>query len=215
VLAGAAFLLACAAAAAFVLKPWVAAANPPTAPSSVLALTPIASWPSPETCNGTNYWFTLPDSALDTGAGESFTVSVWVYLTSTGGWATAVSEDGTVNSAFYLQYSWQDNRWAFSRALSDTVGADAIRALSKTPPVTGRWTHLVGVYSSSAQQLSLYVNGVLAGTKPYSTPFDGQGDVVVARAESDSEDTDWFPGQISDIQVFQQALTASQVSALS
>ncbi|BCB73720.1 hypothetical protein Pflav_001300 [Phytohabitans flavus] len=57
-------------------------------------------------------------------------------LDSLGGFATAVSQDGDSHSAFFLQYSGADNRFAFSFA--------GIRALAPTAPETGRWYHLAG-----------------------------------------------------------------------
>jgi hypothetical protein len=176
--------------------------------------TPLANWPGTGNFNGASTQFTLPDSALDTGPGASFTVSAWVYLTSTSNWATAVSQDGVYNSSFYLQYSVVNGAWAFSRVASDTSGADGIRAISEAPPVTGQWTHLVGVYDSSSQQLSLYVNGVFNNAVLDTTPYAGQGNVIVGRAESDAHDTDWFTGMIKDVEVFQQALTPAQIRAI-
>ena len=59
--------------------------------------------------------------------GTNFSVSAWVRLDSAdGAFQTVVSEDGDTNSAFFLQYSGADQRWAFSyvgaRALATDVG---------------------------------------------------------------------------------------------
>jgi hypothetical protein len=200
--AGCALLLAGVAVTAFMLT------RAPAAP------VPLASWLQTATFNGTNSQVTVPGPVLNTGAGASFTVSAWVDLSSTSNWATAVSQDAAVSSSFFLQYSLDDDAWAFSRTSTDTVAAGAARAVSSTPPATGQWTHLVGVYNWSGRQLSLYVNGALQGTAQDPTPFAGQGDVVIGRARSNNGDSDWFPGMIKDVEIFQQALTASQVSAL-
>jgi concanavalin A-like lectin/glucanase superfamily protein len=195
--------------------PATATKVPPTTAPVAAPPVPLANWPHTATFNGTNSQATLPGPALDTGAGASFTVSAWVDLYSTSDWATAVSQDTAVSSSFFLQYSLGNAAWAFSRVITDTVDAGAARALSTTPPVTGQWTHLVGVYDASDGQLSLYVNAILQGTARDITPFAGQGDVVIGRARSNDGDSDWFPGMIKDVEVFQQALTASQISALS
>lgn len=85
--------------------------------------------------NGTNQW-------LDTGAsifvsGANYSVAAWVRLDSLGGFATAVSQDGGQNSAFFLQYSGADNVFAFA--------FPGYRVLAPTVPEPGRWYHLVGV----------------------------------------------------------------------
>ncbi len=47
-----------------------------------------------------------------------------------------------------------------------------------------------------------------------TTPFAGTGHVAVGRAKYDGLPSDWVPGMIKDVEVFQQALTASQVKSL-
>jgi hypothetical protein len=171
---------------------------------------PLASWQGPGTFNGVSTQAALPGPALSTGAGASFTVSAWVDLSSTRSFATAVSQDAAVNSSFYLQYSPANNAWAFARVTRDA----GVRAVSKTPPATGQWTRLAGVYNASDGQLTLYVNGVMQGMARVAAPIVGHGDLIIGRAKFAGGPTDWFPGMIKDVEAFQIALTASQVKAL-
>jgi hypothetical protein len=153
---------------------------------------------------------------LETGPGRSFTVSAWVYLTATGEFATAVSQTGTVNSAFYLQYSKVGDRWSFSRAAYDSSDIDDVhRAVSTDPPDLNVWTHLVGVFDAADGRMTLYVDGEPQGTATDATPFASGGPLVIGRAQSDSKQRDWFPGQIDEVAVWGRALTAAQVHALS
>ena len=177
-------------------------------------LVPLARWQGTETFNGKSTQATVPGPALKTGAGASFTVSAWVDLASTASFATAVSQDAAVSSSFFLQYAQANNAWAFSRIASDTANSAGIRAVSKTPPTVGRWTELVGVYNAPDGLLTLYVNGVMQGEARDNTPFAGQGELVIGRAKYNGGPTDWFPGKIKDVEVFQQALTAAQVKTL-
>lgn len=185
-----------------------------TATHSVTGPVPLAIWQQTGTFNGTSSATSLPDVALDTGPGASFTVSAWVYLTSTGAFATAVSQEGTADSSFYLQYSKTNNAWAFSRVASDGTNPDGIRAISSVPPATNQWVHLVGVYNAPDGLMTLYVNGNAQGTATDATPFAGQGGIMIGRAEYNSGPTDWFSGMIKDVEVFQQTLSAAQVQAL-
>jgi hypothetical protein len=155
----------------------------------------------------------MPDPVVNTGPGESFTVMADVWLSRTGSFETAVSEGGAVNSAFYLQYSAADNRWAFSRVASDTPNSPGIRALSAQPPALDTWTQLAGVYNASDHQLQLYVNGVLQGTATDTTPFaaDAIGKFVIGRALFNGQWTDWFDGRISNVMAFNQALTPQEM----
>ena len=155
---------------------------------------------------------------LNTGAGHSFTVSASVFLTSipqSPQYAdTAVSQDAGTDSGFYLQYFQPDNCWSFSRVNSDTDNPNGIRAESTSTPQVDVWTNLTGVYAASTGMLYLYVNGVLEGTAHDSTPFASNGPLAIARGFYNGQDSDWFHGLITQVKVFDQALTPSEVRAI-
>lgn len=163
--------------------------------------------------NGTSSDFTTSGPVLDTAPGSSFTVSAAVDLTTTAGFQTIVSQDGTYDSGFFLQYIGATNQWAFARVTGDTdSGPAGIRALSTTKPALNTWTRLVGVFNASDDQMSLYVNGVLQGTATDSTPFAASGDLAIGRGQFDGQPTDWFAGVADQIEVWNVALTAAQVA---
>jgi serine/threonine protein kinase len=156
--------------------------------------------------NGVSSQITIHGPVLNTAPGHSFTVSAWVYFSNTPKFfATAISQDATVNSSFYLQYSGADHRWAFSRP-----GA---RALSSTAPATDTWTHLVGVRDAPSHQLRLYVDGNLQGTATDTSTGTAMGSLIIGRARSNGQRADFFLGGIKDVQVFDQALSPAQIKA--
>jgi hypothetical protein len=161
--------------------------------------------------NGTSGAITTSGPVLDT-AGD-FSVSGWAYLTKTGGWGDVITQDGTSGSGFYLQYDGVANTWAFSMLSSDGEVA-GIRALSPSAPALDTWTHLVGTYDASTGQLDLYVNGVLAGTAVNTTPFATTGVTAIGRGKFDGAATDFFPGELSDVEAFGYTLTPAEVSAI-
>ncbi|MFD4599150.1 protein kinase [Streptomyces sp. NPDC058464] len=144
---------------------------------------------------------------LRTGRGRGFTVSAWVCLSGRpASFATAVAQDAGDASGFYLQYSPAENRWAFARP--------GLRALSYSVPEPGTWTHLVGVYEGLRNQLVLYVGGTQEAGINDTGPVAAPGPLTIGRATGPTGPTDWFPGSIKQVQVFQRALTAAQVKAL-
>lgn len=155
---------------------------------------------------------------LNTGSGHSFTVSASVFLTSipqAPQYAdTAVSQDAGTDSGFYLQYFQPDNRWAFSRVRTNTDNPTGIRAESTSTPQVEVWTNLTGVYVASTGMMYLYVNGVLEGTAQDTTPFASSGPLAIARGFYDGQDSDWFHGLITQVRVYDQALTAAEVAAI-
>jgi hypothetical protein len=136
----------------------------------------------------------------------NYSVAAWVKLDSLGGFATAVSQDGESNSAYFLQYSGQDNRFAFS-----FVGA---RALAPAPPATGQWYHLVGVRDVATGSLKLYVDGQLAGTASVCGGTAGDGNTVIGRAKYGGNDVDFWRGGIDQVHVYDRALTGTEVTEL-
>jgi hypothetical protein len=170
------------------------------------------------TFNGTSSAFTTGTSVLNTGAGKSFTVAAWVYLAdipANGLFATAVSQDGTDNSAFYLQYSGANKCWAFARSGTDaTPSPGGGRALGCVGTYVQKWTYLTGVFNSADDQMQIYVNGSAKGTATDSTPYATDGSLAIGRARFAGDATDWFPGDIRDVEVFQTALSSAQVKLL-
>ena len=148
-------------------------------------------------------------TVLDT-KGTSFSVSAWVRAEQVGGgFQTVVSEDGDRNSAFFLQYSGADRRWAFSfvgaRALASDVGE----------PVPGRWYHLVGVRDVTDSTLAIYVDGVEAGTASVLGTADvATGDLVVGRGKYGGDPVDHLTGTVDDVRAYDRALSSSEVAEL-
>ncbi|WP_460605663.1 LamG-like jellyroll fold domain-containing protein [Jatrophihabitans fulvus] len=137
----------------------------------------------------------------------NFSVGAWVKLDSTGHFATAVGEDGNGASAFFLQYSQADNRFAFS-----TVGG---RALSDTAPETGRWYHLVGVHDASAGTYTLYVDGKAQQQVHQQCIGDSAtGPLTIGRGQYGGNPADYWPGALDDVRVWNRALSASDVADL-
>lgn len=170
--------------------------------------------------NGSSSQITASGPLVDASAGDGFTISAWVDMASFPVAPlydeTAVSEDTGTDSPFYLQYTEPADRWAFSAVATNTINPDtAYRATSTTVPELSTWTHLVGVYDGATGQLSLYVNGQLQGTATDPTPFAATGDLAIGRGQYDGNPTDWFSGRIKEVQVFSEALSATEVSEVS
>jgi hypothetical protein len=94
-------------------------------------------------------------------AGANFTVSAWVFLTSNGNYAAAVSQNASSDSSFELQDRTDHNAWSLSRSAADTTAPAMILALSAAPPALSTWTQLTGTYTAATGLMTLYVNGQL------------------------------------------------------
>ena len=155
--------------------------------------------------NGSNQDAIASGPLLDTAG--NFTVSAWVKLDSTANFATAVSQDGSSTSGFFLQYSAADGRLAFSTGEG--------RALADAAPAVGTWYHLVGVHDANAGTYTLYINGKQQQSVWQQDPGDStSGPFVVGRAFSGSHPSDFWPGTVDQVQIWQRALPAAEASSL-
>ena len=165
---------------------------------------------------------TISGPVINTAA--SFTASAWVNLTSIGtgsAYQTMVSINGlltltsTTVSGMYLTYQQSTDRFELAMRASDSTGA-ALTAASSTAPVqAGVWYHVVGVYSSALQTLSLYVNGALQGTPTaFTTPWGATGNTIIGHDIFGTATSDEVIGAIDNVALYSSALTAPQVAAL-
>ncbi|WP_162602676.1 LamG-like jellyroll fold domain-containing protein [Streptomyces spongiicola] len=161
-----------------------------------------------------NSWAHTDGPVVNTSG--SFTVSTWVKLTSTASNYTAVGQDGDYHSGFLLGYVQSANKWAIRIPTSDDASGQLGTQLvySTSAPVVGQWTHLTSVYDASTAKVSLYVNGALQGTDDVSAPWSANGDLQIGRVRYQGSYTGFWPGGIDDVQVYGEALTGSQVSAV-
>src|SRR5262249_40136171 len=79
------------------------------------------------------------------------------------------------------------------------------------------WTHIVGVYNSSASPptLTLYVNGQSQGsTAAATTPFAANGPLAIGRGWYNAAASNHWNGSISDVQVYPSPLSGSDLATL-
>lgn len=148
---------------------------------------------------------------------KSFTVSTWVKLNAAPGTRnlTAVSQDGTLASGFYLQYNASYGSWTFNRMSGDVLDPANNTATWATAPATTAWTHLAGVYDAPTKTMTLYVNGAKVGTPaPVANAWAATGPLAIGRGKWNGNYGDRFPGRISDVQAFGRALNAEEVKAV-
>ncbi|MFF4104032.1 ricin-type beta-trefoil lectin domain protein [Streptomyces sp. NPDC001903] len=150
--------------------------------------------------------------AVDTR--KSFTISTWAKAGAQG--KVVASQDGNRTSSFIL-YADSSN-WRFALANADTDGwpfdytniaNDAARFIPST------WTRLTAVYNADTGLMSLYVNGVLAGTGTHraSTSPAPSGPLVLGRYKANGIVRDMLDGAISDFAVHPYAVAPTAPGA--
>ncbi|MFF4831685.1 LamG domain-containing protein [Streptomyces sp. NPDC001315] len=175
--------------------------------------------------DGTDDYATTVSPVLNTA--KSFSVSLWAKVgdipADAPEGAVALSQVGSVRSAFELYYSPSRAGWVFVRHGADSESATASRAMQPacasgdTACVSSRantWTHLVGVFDNVNSQVKLYVNGSLAGTAAFSGPWDARGSTLIGATRKSGVLGSFFKGDLDEVQLFDYQLTDAQVSTL-
>jgi len=169
------------------------------------------------TLNGSNQYVKVTDAAsLDISG--SWTVSAWVNMAATPGSGKVVAlvnkDDGSSHTNYALII---DNGlvsaglgWivTFSNSSGTSYYAKYVTSIS-----TGTWYHIAGVYSSSANTLTLYVNGVSEASTSVTgdTPVSDSGAPLAIGAGYTSLAFDYANGTFDDVRVYNSALTTAQV----
>jgi len=186
-------------------------------------LTPTggASWATDSTrgtvlsLDGSSGYAASSGQVLDTTA--SYSVSAWVKPSSLPSVnATVAGQDGAQDSPFYLQYNYAHKNspgWALTFTDADTA-SPSFTGVYSSGATANAWTHLVGVYNAATKTAQLYVNGTLAGSAANVTSWGATGAFSVGRSKYNGANNDFFPGPVSDVQAWNYALTANQVTAL-
>ncbi len=146
---------------------------------------------------------------------RSYSVTAWVRPDEVkGSVSTVASIDGTQASPFALQNS-SIGRWGFRATTSDTSNPGETLVGAGPPAATvGTWYHLAGVYDSAAGTLTLYVNGVRAGSSSFSSGWTSNGNFVLGRARVRGVATNYWPGGIEDVRAYPFAIDAAHVATL-
>lgn len=152
---------------------------------------------------------------VDTSLG--FSVSAWVNLSTMPTDAAVIAaQPGNNAPGFELYYSKSLERWAFNQYTADSASATPVRAMQAAAGgvKANEWVHLVGLYNSTDDLLQLYVNGALAGSTSYSTPWDARRGLQIGAGSYAGVAKAFFPGSIDEVRIFDKGLSQSEITAL-
>jgi concanavalin A-like lectin/glucanase superfamily protein len=164
---------------------------------------------------------------------RSFSVAAWVRVTNEpSSWtptgktgASAISQDGTVNSAFQLRAQRYTSsgpcdpedaecfKWTFTGLTTNDTSTQIVRSWSEDV-VQYEAVHMAGVYDMTDRQLRLYANGSLVRSAqvPFTTAWVGTEAFRIGTGKyKGSFAGDFFPGQVDEVQLYAGVLTQEDV----
>ncbi|MFE6103912.1 LamG-like jellyroll fold domain-containing protein [Streptomyces laurentii] len=143
-----------------------------------------------------------------------YTVTAWARLDEAGSKnLTVLGQDGSYHSPFYLSYCTEVKTWCVRMADKDAaggaLGTQRVNALQ--PPQLKAWTHLGLVVET--KKIHFYVNGVLQGSDDLVAPlWSSPGGLQVGRVKYAGAYTDYFPGEIDEVAIWQRALSPEAIA---
>ncbi|MFE4777902.1 LamG-like jellyroll fold domain-containing protein [Streptomyces sp. NPDC056713] len=165
--------------------------------------------------NGTDGYASTDLPPVNTSGG--FAVSAWVKLDKIPDTtADVVLVPGNNAPGMELYYSTTYG-WSFNQYKSDDANGAVVRADQgdTTKVKAGVWTHLVGSYSSTDDQLQLFVDGKLAESVAYATPWEARrGLLIGGKTFTGTTPTALFPGTVDEVQMFDKPLAQDEVDKL-
>lgn len=153
-------------------------------------------------------------SAINTG--QNFTVSVWMYansLATTRTTLVANSYNYTGNNGWFFCFNREGN----ANSIFLSIGADAAYKVSSTNILTlNTWNYLTAVIRNGGQYIDLYKNGLLIsgiatsvlGTRTITYTY-AKFNIGLRQPELGVPDR--FSGNIGSTQIYNQALTATDI----
>ncbi|MET9795759.1 LamG-like jellyroll fold domain-containing protein [Nocardiopsis alba] len=146
---------------------------------------------------------------------RSYSVAAWARLDEVGHNSTAVAQNGTDHSAFYLGYQntlGHDN-WVMKLPPEDRTGASGWhRSLSSRSAEFARWTHLVAVYDHTLGQATLYVDGVAQEPVRIPRAWQANGPVMIGGAWFEKAFSDPWSGDLGDVHLYQGVLSQTDIN---
>ncbi|MEU6525819.1 LamG-like jellyroll fold domain-containing protein [Streptomyces sp. NPDC046924] len=168
------------------------------------------------TLNGVDGYATTKRPLLNNQ--RSFAVSAWAKLPKTkpNHAAIIVTQTSTHKPGLELYYSAAYDRWAVNQYSADTPDATPVRAMQAEGKTAhgDTWTHLVGVHDTVANKLTLYVNGVEAGSTTLQANWYAGGAVQIGAGSYSGNLGSFFPGTIDDVRMFDRPVSAEEVQQM-
>lgn len=150
---------------------------------------------------------------------RSFTVVGWARIDDPSGHGTIVSASGVDNTSFRLRYSATYERFEFAMFTADTPtggGTTWLIASGAIEAESDQWFHVSGVFDAAANEMRLYLDGVLQQTRSGpEEPWTGAGPTRIGCAGATTgAKFDYWTGALHDVRLWRGAVTADQLPGL-
>lgn len=168
--------------------------------------------------DGVNDYLKTPNIYSAMGNPDSFSAGVWVYPTL-GGNVMSVASTDTVPFSSYHYSSMAILNSGGAKPYFGVWNGSGITSVSGTANSFNNWYHMVITYDAATTTLTGYVNGASIGSQSvtYDSPHDdGETTQYLVFGATDTTNMgngNYFPGRMNEINIYSDALTATEVLA--
>ena len=138
---------------------------------------------------------------------DAISVVAWIYP------YTTTNYEGIVDK----QYAYTDGAWSLYRQGTRLIWAlasgSSFVSVDKTNVlIPNTWNHVVGTYNKTRGYMYLFLNGILIGSRSYSSPIQiNTKPIIVGYANRDIK---YFTGAIDEVMIFNRSLTDDEIKFL-
>jgi PKD repeat protein len=150
--------------------------------------------------NGVNQDVQVSSSASLGISGTGLTLAAWIYPTSTSGEASIIHKD--------FNYSMTLRADRLTYADSQTWSFNSIGTYGHVP--ANIWSHVAVTFDGTS--IHFYINGALVGTTARAGSISANSNPLYIGSYNGT--TSYFPGKIDESRVYNRALSAAEIGAL-
>jgi hypothetical protein len=148
------------------------------------------------TLDGTDDYLSTPTL----GTLNAMTIETWVK-SSSNKFASIAGDFSTITNSVGLRINWRQ-----TGAVWTEFGEAGISDSLQTNVNINQWYHIVGMASNN-NEMKMYINGALIGTRATTKTFTGGLPLYIGRGDFG----EYFHGEISQVKIYNKALTDTEV----
>lgn len=146
---------------------------------------------------------------------QSFTMAFWMHLqgktTTPSGRETVVEQRGTEGCAACVEFDPYSKRLAFEMQTADTPSPGTTKVEAVAESTGANWYRVIASYDAQAHTMSLYLDGVLQGTKTFDAKWAPTGPLSFGSGLQKGVTTNWYAGSLADMWIWNRAMTPGEV----
>ena len=145
---------------------------------------------------------------------DEITIGAWVYADANDAYRYVVSKAHTSSGPLYLVYGL--GYYDYTRKIRFVISSDSVQYSVNTPNVIepNQWHYVVGTYSNTNNNLSIYLDGILVDTTHTNAGQIDDNDMDVLIGGYEYQNTESWEGKLDEVGIWDVRLSESEILEL-